>query len=155
MPKLVAEGLTQKEFTALCSHEGAKADQNGTSLSSALELTSANNTTTTTSTDDHNSNDIKKQKSARQVVPFRGLFRFASHYDLILTFGGCLFAVIQGMFMPCFALLMGEMIDTFAEEDGTSGSGGLVDVRKLGAGFVILGAIGINITVFFPPLIFG
>jgi hypothetical protein len=149
MPKLVAEGLTQKEFTALCSRDGAKADQIDTSLSSALELTSAKNDTTTTTTDD-NSNDTKKQKSARQVVPFRGLFRFASHYDLILTFGGCLFAVIQGMFMPCFALLMGEMIDTFAEEDGNSGSGGLVDVRKLGAGFVILGAIGINInTVFF------
>jgi hypothetical protein len=141
MPKLVAEGLTQKEFTALCSRDGAKADQIDTSLSSALELTSAKNDTTTTTTDD-NSNDTKKQKSARQVVPFRGLFRFASHYDLFLTFSGCLFAVIQGMFMPCFALLMGEMIDTFAEEDG---SGGLVDVRKLGAGFVILGAIGISI----------
>jgi hypothetical protein len=142
MPKLVAVGLTKQEFLKQCSstqEEGCLVDKKPNSDKGKSPSKKVGNKESKNKVVEDG--PTKETPPPAPVVPFSALFRFASNWDIVVTATGCFFALIQGMFMPCFALLMGEMIDTFAEDDGSSNSG-LVDVRQLGVGFVILGVIG-------------
>ena len=50
---------------------------------------------------------------APQKVPYLQLFRFATAWDLLLVWLGCLFAAANGVIFPCFSLLFGELLNAF------------------------------------------
>jgi len=81
--------------------------------------------------------DGEKKKEKPQMVALRRLFRFASTTDLLLTWLGLFFCLCAGAQMPVMAIIFGRMIDTFGNAD----DGYEHEVRDLGIGFVILGAL--------------
>ena len=111
MPKLIAEGVSRQEFDEI------KARRRESELEDVAKV-------------EDNASDA-----------FSKLFRFASASDMVLVVLGCCFSVISGCFMPVFALLMGQMLDAFADDTEDGDTSGPFDVRELGLGFVILGAV--------------
>ncbi|KAF7804972.1 ABC transporter B family member 21-like [Senna tora] len=83
--------------------------------------------------------DKSKQKGKADTVPFHKLFSFADSTDTLLMIVGTIGAVGNGISMPLMTLLMGQMINTFGNNQN---SNQVVDlVSKVSLKFVYL-AVG-------------
>ena len=52
-----------------------------------------------------------------KAIPFLSLFRFSSKFDYILMFIGSLCACGMGVVMPLFAILWGDITDSYGSQD--------------------------------------
>lgn len=65
-----------------------------------------------------NSSDaINELEEEDQEVSFIGMFRFATKGDVTLMVIGFVCSALMGIFIPIFALLTGNMIDSFGTTD--------------------------------------
>jgi len=55
--------------------------------------------------------DVKPVVAKQTNVPFRALFRFASTGDLVLLVVACLCAVVAGIVMPLFTVILGDLFN--------------------------------------------
>jgi ATP-binding cassette subfamily B (MDR/TAP) protein 1 len=132
MPRLVARCLSEEEFDRLKA-EGAAAELTEDQLLTKLEADGVG------SAADKAPPAAKPKPPPIPAVTFTQLFRFASAGDRAMVVLGCFFACAQGAFMPSFALVMGGLIDSFADRDGSGSTG--FGVQELGVGLVLLGGL--------------
>ena len=67
----------------------------------------------TSSGNNRNQQGFKKSKPADEKVPFHKLFTFADTADILLMIAGTIGAAGNGLGMPLMTLLMGEMVNSF------------------------------------------
>jgi hypothetical protein len=109
MPKLVQDNLSEADFVRIkaqgsYSKDGVFVEQMIDVEAHAVELVAEGSQQADTDGDKEKEEDAKDKQPL--AVPLSSMFRFASRSELALTITGCFFAVIQGAFMPFFALFM-------------------------------------------------
>lgn len=65
--------------------------------------------------------DRSKKKIVAKKVPFYKLFIFADGIDYALMFVGAITAIGNGISFPLMTLIFGEVVDTFGENQDTTG----------------------------------
>ena len=145
MPKLVATHLDDAEFNRL-KNEGKRSKDLVLTEDELLSKLEASGSPVAakkaTGAAGHVASTPKPKELPIPAAPFTQLFRFASGTERLMVILGCFFAVCQGTFMPAFALVMGGMIDAFADHgEDREPSGPRYGVKELGVGLVLLGAL--------------
>ncbi|OVA13521.1 ABC transporter [Macleaya cordata] len=88
----------------------------------------------------------KGEEESVNTVPFYKLFAFADSKDVTLMVIGTIAAAANGAAMPLMTLLMGELIDSFGQTQGTNNV--VKEVSKVALRFVYL-AVGSGLASFF------
>ncbi|CAL0311170.1 unnamed protein product [Lupinus luteus] len=87
-----------------------------------------------------------KGKEKTETIPYYRLFSFADSSDIVLMIVGSIGAIGNGMGMPIMALLFGQVINSFGNNQSTN-SNVVSDVSKICLKYVYLG-IGIGVAAF-------
>ena len=72
-------------------------------------------------------------ESKKFKLPVRKLFRFAEREDYILMIIGAIAAALNGAIMPLFAIVFGELLDSFQATDFTD------ELNRFSLYFLLLG----------------
>ena len=75
-------------------------------------------------------------------VPYRQLFRFADTVDYVVLFVGSLCAIVNGVTLPAFAILMGTLFDKVNEISGFMDA-----VSDLAIAFISVGGISFLVSL--------
>ena len=106
MPKLVASGLSEDEFKQIINENATHATAREGDVLRSLESSAEPIISSCTVPAGAEEPTAEKEPPAL-ASSTADLFRFASRWDLCLSGLGLFFAVVQGAFMPTFALLVG------------------------------------------------